>query len=98
MEDHASRPKPFLQGLALSSCEWGEIVFITSQETMGILLVLLFLLGQDFYNGVATYFNVENKKVRELKRYIIVIDDFEIEIVHFFGKNQKLHCLVLDTI
>ena len=84
--------------MALSSFEWGGVVFITSQETVGILLMLLSLLGQGFYNGVATYFNMENKKVRELKRYIIVIDDFEIEIVHFFGKNQKLHCLVLDTI
>ena len=83
--------------LALNSHEWGGVMFITSQETVGILLMLLSLLSQGFYNGVATYFNMENKKVRELKRHI-VIDDFEIEIVHFFGKNQKLHCLVLDTI
>ena len=65
---------------------------------MGILLMLLFILGQGFYDRVATYFIMENKKVIELKRCIIVIDDFEIEIVHFFGKNQKLLCLVLDTI
>ena len=58
-------------------------------------MMLLSLLGQAFYNGVTTYFNMENKKVRELKRHIIVIDDFEIEIVHFFGKNKKLHCFGL---
>lgn len=77
---------------------WGGDVVITSQEIVGILLMLLSLLGQGFYNRVGTYFNIKNKKVKELKRYIIVIDDFEIEIVHFFGKNQKLHCLVLDAI
>ena len=55
-------------------------MFITSQEAVGILLMLLSLLGQGFCDRVATYFNIENKKVRELKRYIIVIDDFEIEI------------------
>ena len=63
----------FYRVLALSSHEWGGVMFITSQETVGILLMLLSPLGQGFYNGVATYFIMENKKVRELKRYIILM-------------------------
>ena len=35
--------------------------------------MLLSPLGQGFYNGVTTYFIMENNKVRELKRYIILM-------------------------
>ena len=42
--------------------------------------MLLFLLGKGFYNRVATYFNMENKKVRELKRYITIIDKLKLDI------------------
>ena len=63
---------------------------------MGILLMLLFLLGKGFYNGVATYFNMENKKVRELKRYITVIDDLKLKLDISLIKTKYYIDLVFD--
>ena len=54
------------------------------------------ILGQDFYNKVATYFNRENKKLRELKRYITFID--ELKYVYLLIITKKYMVLVLDTI
>ena len=54
------------------------------------------ILGQDFYNRVATYFSRENKKLRELKRYITFID--ELKYVYLLIITKKYMVLVLDTI
>ena len=55
---------------------------------MEVLLMLSSILGQDFYNRVATYFNRENKKLRELKRYITFI---WIKICISLDNNKKIH-------
>ena len=65
---------------------------------MGILLMLLSLLGKGFYNGVVTYFNMENKKLRELKRYITVIDDLKLKLYISLIKTKYYIVLVFDTI
>ena len=67
-----------------------------SQETKEVLLMFSSILGQDFYNKVATYFNRENKKLRELKRYITFID--ELKYVYLLIITKKYMVLVLDTI
>ena len=41
------------------------------------------------YNGVATYFSWENKKLKELKRYVTFID--ELKYVHLLIITTKLH-------
>ena len=82
--------------LALNPRKWVGVVFIASQETMGILLMLLFLLGKGFYDGVATYFNMENKKVRELKRYITIIDDLKLKLDVSLIKTKYYIVLVFD--
>ena len=98
VKDCTSCPKLFYEVLALNPRKWVGVVFIASQETMGILLMLLFLLGKGFYNRVATYFNMENKKVRELKRYITVIDDLKLKLDISLIKTKYYIVLVFDTI
>ena len=67
-------PKPFQWSLALSHTNGVDSYNCLSRDNGEVLLLLLFLLNQEFYNRVSNYFNKENKKLKELKKYTIVID------------------------
>ena len=65
-------------------------VMLVHLETVKVLLMLLSILGQEFYKWVVTCFNRENKK---LKRYIIVIDELKLN-VYLFDNNKNFHGFV----
>ena len=58
--------------------------------------MLLSLLGKGFYNGVTTYFNMKNKKVRELKRYVNVIHDLKLKLYISLIKTKYYIVMVFD--